>query len=86
MTSLPHLKTTNSSGPIRPSQRRDIPRMHFTGVNMLILALQPMAAEEFCSRYRRSWLGLRACDTNSVHAVIKRVQTEPCKSDSSPYT
>ncbi len=53
MTSLPHLKTTNSTGPIRPSQRQDIPRMHFTGVNMLILAQQPMAVQELCSRYRR---------------------------------
>lgn len=38
MTSLLHLKTANSTGSIRPSQRQEIPRMHFTGVNMLILA------------------------------------------------
>lgn len=53
MTSLLHLKTENSTGPIRPSQRQDIPRMHFTGVNMLILAQQPMAVQELCYRYRR---------------------------------
>lgn len=28
---------------IRPSQRQDIPRMHFRGVNRLIIAHQPMA-------------------------------------------
>lgn len=27
--------------------------MHFTGVNMLILAQQPMVVQELCSRYRR---------------------------------
>lgn len=52
MTSLPLLKTENSTGPIRLSQRQDIPRMHFTGVNMLILAQQPMTVQELCSRYR----------------------------------
>lgn len=43
MTSLLHLKTTNSTGPIRPSRRQDFTRTHFTGVNMLILAQKPMA-------------------------------------------
>ena len=59
MTSLLCLKTTNSTGPKRPSQRQDIPRMHFTGVNMLILAQQPMAAQESCSRYGQGWIELR---------------------------
>lgn len=45
MTSLLHLRTTNGTDPIRPSQREeDIPRMHFTGVNMLILAQHPMSS------------------------------------------
>lgn len=50
MTSLLLLKTENSTGPIRQSQRHNIPRMHFTGVNMLILAPQPMAVQELRSR------------------------------------
>lgn len=54
MTSLLHLKAANSTGPIRPSQRQDIPRMHFTGVNTPILAQQPMAVQELCSRSRRA--------------------------------
>lgn len=71
MTSLLHLKTANCTGPIRPSQRKDIPRMHFTGVNMLILAQQPMAVHELCSRYRTGWIRLRDGDTNSVRAAVK---------------
>lgn len=75
MISLLLLKTENSTGPIRLSQRHDIPRMHFTGVNMLILAWQPMTAQEPCSRWRwgrwvgagsgyaaKTWAALRAVD------------------------
>ncbi|KAK1877910.1 Ankyrin repeat domain containing protein 61 [Dissostichus eleginoides] len=82
MTSLLHLKTTNSTGPIRPSQSEDIPRMHFTRVNMLILAQQPIAVEELCSRYGRSWfvspprnpiqlLPYLEHNSSTVRAVIK---------------
>lgn len=75
MTSLLHLKTASSTGPIRPSQRQDIPRMHFTGGNMLILAQQPMAVQESCSRYIRGGIRLRGGDMNSVGVILKSGQT-----------
>lgn len=50
-----------STGPIRPSERQNIPRMHFKGVNMLIIAEQPMAVKECCSRYK-VWIRLQGRD------------------------
>lgn len=67
MTSSLHLKTTYSSVSIRPSQREDIPRMHFTGVNMLILAQHPEAVQEFRSApHAGGWVGLPGGDVNCL--------------------
>lgn len=37
------------TGPIRQSERQHIPRIHFTGVSVPILALQLTAGLEFCT-------------------------------------
>jgi len=37
------------TGPIRQSERQHIPRIHFTGVSVPILALQLKAGLEFCA-------------------------------------
>lgn len=74
MTSLLLLKTENSTGPIRPSQRHDIPRMHFTGVNMLILARQPMTAWEPRSRWRWGrWVGAGSGYAAKTWATLRAV-------------